>query len=368
MGLNQMKTRVAIVLPYFGTGGAENMVSRLAANLDLNQIEPEVICIYGMPQNNILEQKVLEHSIPIKYIGKGIGFSVHAMLKLGQELTSFKPDVIHTHLAAGPYCALWAWIHSTIILHTVHNMPQYEFGRIKRMVMKILYQHGKAVPIAISHEIQQMVYKAYKVRRDVELIYNPVDVQRFVRTGKRTASHFTIVSVGRLSKQKNQQLLLDAFRILLQSVPDARLYILGDGPLKEELYSTAESMGISENVSFKGNVSNVEVYYAKADVFALSSVYEGLPLVVLEAMAAGLPIVSTDVGGVKDIVTNNGILVPNLEPTAFANALLLLYKDAHKRQEMGKSSSLNVQKFDSNIIAKQYAELYTRYGKQCKTC
>ena len=129
----------------------------------------------------------------------------------------------------------------------------------------------------------------------------------------------------------------------------------------EELIRTE---GLDSCVHLEGNIANPETYYAGADVFALSSAYEGLPLVLLEAMAASLPVVSTDVGGVKDVVTDNGILTESGSEDQLKDALLRLMEDPVLRRKMGEASFAEVQKYDSAAIAKEYAKLYEKYARR----
>lgn len=361
-----MRTRVAIVLPYFGAGGGEHMVSRLAAHLDLSKVEAEVICIFGEPQNNELEKKILEHGVPIKYIGKGKGFSSAAIKRLNYELSEFQPDVVHTHLSACVYCAEWVLTHNVKMLHTVHSMPAFELIMPKKVVMAAMYRCGKAIPVAISHEIQALTQSYYHLKTTPELVYNPVDVSRYSQLEKKKRKNFTFVNVGRLYEAKNQILLVKAFEKILEDQSDTDLFILGDGPLKEELETYLKEHKLTQHIFMEGNVENVEQYLAEADAFVLSSNYEGLPLVILEAMASGLPIVSTDVGGVKDVVTDNGLLVEPHSIEKLASAMMQIKANAEMREDFSERSKRNVMQFDSSIIAQEYIALYEKYARLVK--
>ncbi len=356
-----MKNRVAIVLPYFALGGAETMVSRLASNINLDKIDVEVICIYGNPQNNRLENSILNSEVKIKYIGKSKGFSLSAVYKLWKELSSYHPTVVHTHLSACVYCTPWVLGHNVKMLHTIHSTPKFELIKPKKKIMSIMYRIGKAIPVAISKEIQDMMTEEYKLRSEAELIYNPVDVDKFYKNNEKHKG-ICLVTAGRLSKEKNQKMLVDAIKVLCQKYENLSLTILGDGPLKNELENYVEDKGLSDIIHLEGNVANVEEYFSKSDIFVLSSSYEGLPLVILEAMAAKLPIVSTDVGGIKDIVTNNGLLVESENTDALVNVLEKVIEDKDLREELGNNSFENVQVFDSSIIADQYVQLYNKYS------
>ena len=337
------------------------MVSRLAAHLDLSRIDAEVICLYGQPLQNRLEEAVTGHGVPIKYLGKGRGFSAGALYRLWKELSAFKPSVVHTHLSACVYCAPWALTHHVKMLHTIHSMPEFELIKPKQAVMALMYQLNQAVPVAISHEIQRMTAAYYRLSAEPELVYNPVDVERF-DVPKKAHRGIQIVTAGRLSKPKNQRLLMEAVRKAAGPQRDVTLNILGGGPLREELEAYIKDNVLEDIVHLWGHVDHVEDYFAQADLFALSSTYEGLPLAVLEAMAAGLPIVSTDVGGVRDIVTDNGILVDPGNLNALVQAICTLSDRKDIREAMGKNSRQHVQQFDSAAIAKQYIELYGKYS------
>lgn len=357
-----MKTRVAIVLPYFSNGGMQVMVSRLASHLDLDEVEAEVICIYGEPLGNWMEKDVLDHGIPIKYIGKSRGFSGGAILRLGKELSRFNPNIVHTHLSAGVYCAPWVLTHRAKMLHTVHNIPEKELIKPKRLLMKALYKTRRAIAVAISPEIRSLVMAYYRPRTEAELIFNPVDVACFAEVPKKDHENMVVVTAGRLSEQKNQALLIDAFVSHHSSYPEDELVILGDGPLRNELDQRIRKMGAESYIHLKGNVDNIPDYFGRADVFALSSNYEGLPLVVLEAMASSLPIVSTDVGGVRDLISGNGILVEPGKAEQLCDALDRLKKDLRMRKTMGDKSFELVRQYDSAIIAGEYTALYKKYS------
>lgn len=357
-----MKKKVAIILSSFGFGGAERMVSRLVSHLNLEEVQAEVICVYGEPKHNQMEQVILDHGVHICYIRKGLGFSVKALWRVYKELQRFSPDVIHTHLSGAIYSSPWIMLHSVNMLHTVHNMPAREFGKSKRMVMRLLYRTGKAIPVAISDEIRRLMGETYKKTPPVELVYNPVDVERYSSVVKKPHDGFTVINVGRLEPQKNHKMLVDAFEIAIQKLPFSNLLIVGDGPLRDVVQNYIISKGLKERITLVGRVENVEDYLAGADVFVLSSDYEGLPLSILEAMAAGLPIVSTDVGGVKDIVTNNGILTKKGDAAELAQAIVHLGLSKELKEQLGTNSAENVKRFDSDAIASEYITLYKKYG------
>ena len=362
------KIKVAIVIPYFGVGGAEKMAAQLAAGVDQELYTVEVFCIYGEPLGNHLEQMVQGSGVKIHFIGKKLGFSVSAMVRLYRELEAFDPDVVHTHQYACVYAFPWPLLHGKNFLHTFHTLPQVENKRlVRRLLTKYLVGRKKMTPVSISKAIQQMVADYYGLSpEEVPMVNNPVTVSCFAPTTGVDDGVFRFVTAGRFSKEKNQAMMYRAFAAFLEKGYDARLVMLGKGAEEENLKALAETLGISDRIDYPGFVPNVEDYLTNADVFLLSSNYEALPLAVLEAMAAGLPVISTNVGGVCDIVTDNGILIPAGDMDAMVQAMEKLYLNGDVRAQMAAASAKNVRTFDVTNTVAGYCALYSRSAEQKK--
>lgn len=354
------KRKVAVVLPYFGPGGAEKMVAQLVSALDQEQLEPEVFCVYGQPLNNHLEKMLLERNIPIHYIGKKKGFSLSAMFRLFRALDTFAPDVVHTHQYACVYTALWPLLRKKPFLHTFHTLPEVENKRlIRRLLTRYLVRAGIMTPVAISAENRRMIAAYYGIASDrVPVVPNPVDVQRFTSAAKIPDGVFRFITAGRFSAVKNQKMMFRAFAAFLSEGFEGRLVLLGKGEEEANLRVLADDLQIADRIDYAGYVPNVEDYLANADVFLLSSHYEAQPLSILEAMAAGLPIISTDVGGVRDIVTDNGILVPPGDTDAMAQAMVQLYTQPERYAKLAACSSRNAAAYDISHTAAGYTNLY----------
>lgn len=358
------KTKVAIVLPYFGGGGAEKMVAQLAAGMDGTRFQTEVFCVYGQPLENHLERMIADRGVPIHFIGKKKGFSLKAMVKLFRGLDAFRPDVVHTHLYACVYTAPWPVLRHRAWLHTFHLPPELENRRlIRRILSKILVRMRAMIPVAISHQNQMFLRDYFGLTEaQIPVVYNPVELKKFTDLKKVDNPSFTFITAGRFSEQKNQAMMLRAFAGFLKTGGDARLVLLGKGELEAQLRSLAQELGIAERVEFAGFVENVQDHLANADVFVLSSDYEALPLAVLEAMAAGLPIVATDVGGLRDIVTDNGILLPAADLAAMTDAMVRLYSDSVLRRKMGQQSKTHAADYDISQTVAGYCRLYDRFA------
>jgi glycosyltransferase involved in cell wall biosynthesis len=168
-------------------------------------------------------------------------------------------------------------------------------------------------------------------RESIEVVYNPLQLGHMSGTSEAVEALWgdvgeRILSVGTLKEEKNHALLLDAFALLLRKRPSARLMIVGEGSLRSELESRAASLGIADQVVMPGFAIDPAPYYASAQLFVLSSDYEGLPVVLVEALNAGLRVVSTDcLSGPREILEGGrfGTLVPCADPTALSDAMNL---------------------------------------------
>lgn len=179
-----------------------------------------------------------------------------------------------------------------------------------------------------------------------------------------TTRRKSIVTVGRLHPQKNQMLLINAFARIVDTFSDYKLEIYGDGDLKDELQSRIDSLEISDKAILKGTSKKIHNLIYDAALFVLSSDYEGIPNTLLEAMALGIPCISTDCrpGGARELIHsgNDGLIVPINDETALANAIKDLLSDEEKASEMGIKAKKTAQRFDPISIYSQWERFFVK--------
>lgn len=247
-------------------------------------------------------------------------------------------------------------MHFSHNYRSIHNVNAHI---LKRMAIKIINviepwvysKYDAVVPLTYEDE------KRWKLG-NTTVIYNPstMEVNKTASLGCRT-----VIAVGRLSHEKGFDLLLNAWEKVCNNNNDWMLNIFGDGPLKNKLIQLSNKLKISHRVSFEGNVKDIREKYLKSSIFVMSSRHEGLPLTLIEAMECGLPVVSFNCqSGPAEIIKNevNGFLVPNEDVKELANKLLDLIKDKEKRVLFGNNSKKDTNKFNKQLIMKQWDELF----------
>lgn len=192
------------------------------------------------------------------------------------------------------------------------------------------------------------------IREKSQIIYNPVNVTTEACHIKKNEKK--IVTVGRLEPQKNQRLLIQAMRDVIQEYQDCYLEIFGEGSLRDNLIGLVNELGLDNKISFMGNVSNIHERIADSSIFVLSSDYEGMSNALLEAMMMGLPCISTNCAGSDEIIKNgyNGILVPVGDQKAMSAAILGLLNDEELAKKIGKNANRSSELFSGNTVLKKW--------------
>ena len=232
--------------------------------------------------------------------------------------------------------------------------------------------------IATSKEIEDgLLQEGYEQRKIVRIpnfidqhIFHPPDDQTRDRIRKQLGFTYKriVTFSGRLVERKGPDILLDAWKTLTQEYENILLIILGGGPLESNLKEQCRVLGIEKDVTFYGFVNNVYDYLAAADIFVFPSFQEGLPNAVLEAMACGLPVISSRIGGVIDMIRNgeNGLLFEPGNTHQLAGALKRLLSDPEYASTLGNNALKTVREnYDLNVIADKYIELYTGLSDDC---
>ncbi|MGG3478579.1 glycosyltransferase [Peribacillus frigoritolerans] len=363
------KIKILHVIPDFGTGGAEKLVLDLLSNYDKSKFTMAVLSLYNK-SNTIYEKQLEKKGVEVFYLGKKPGIDISMINKIIKIFKKYNPAVIHTHR----YVVRYTLIPSVLLripirIHTVHNIAEKELDRIGIKLQNIAYRFFNYIPVAISTSVKNSITDLYKIKSDIPLINNGIDIEKYIFKGiKKNSGIINLIHIGRFSPQKNHDFLIDVFSRVAKEKSNVRLRLVGDGELRKHIEDKVKFMGIVDRVEFLGIREDIPNLLAESDIFLMSSDWEGLPLTLLEAMASGLPIVATKVGGIPDVAkhNSNAILVPRKNKELFYKAIVNLIEDFDLRNSMSEKSFLLSREFDIRVAEKQYEELYVKKCKEMK--
>jgi glycosyltransferase involved in cell wall biosynthesis len=306
---------------------------------------------------------------------------VQIYLKALRFYRKYKIDIIHSHRFKENVLAilLSKFLGAQQLFVTLHGLPepQLKIRRgpsaigVKTWLNFFLLQTFFTKIIAVSHEMKAVLVRQYSFKEDaVEVIHNgiplPQEDQRaaslqYQQKNEGNDRFICIGSVGRLVPVKDYDLFLDIAAAMKQKSKRGRFSILGDGPLKEQLRSKAARLDILDCVVFHSSRVNPFPYYSSLDIYLNTSLHEGIPLSILEAMACGKPVVAPRVGGISEIINNgkNGILVDERRAELFVEACLRLIEDHKYRKDISANARKQVEsQFNDVSMANSYSMLY----------
>jgi len=349
------------LFPPIWLAGTEIATYNLADHLTRRGHEVHIITSHdvGLPELSE-ENGFYVHRIAwpkIRFIGIGT-FWVRIFLKIRE----IRPDIVHAQSLG---IAIPALISKRML-----SIPYVVWGqgtdiylpeRFTQMTSRLILQNADAT-LALTEGMKRKMQEICE--REVSVVPNGINLERFSSSSedKKGSSAKTIIFVGRLHPVKGIQYLIEAMAIVHQEMPDVKLVIVGDGVERSRLEELAERLNLDGCIQFAGQISQERIprVMHQADVFALSSLTEGLPVVLLEAMAAGLPIVATNVGGIPDIVEEgvNGYLVNAKNPDEISNRLLILLQGDEMREEISANNREKARLYTWDKIAIKVEEEY----------
>ena len=368
--------RVLIIIrDFFSIGGAENFAREFTVNLKKKNVEVKVITsrnsLFKKREKFFNNIKIIQLYSPKKRIIGTIIYCFSLFLYLIFHCREY--DIIQSFflkhssfvsVIAGKLLKkkVFCRMECSGIFGDLNTLKKVPFSSIYLKVFK----KSDGI-IVLSNEMKKELESAGFKRKKIFLIPNCVDIRKFKPSENKSIvkeklgfkDEKIIIFVGRLTKQKGIDYLLEAFKDI--NIPEKFLIIIGDGELKKYLVNKVEKLNIKEKVLFLGKIENVTQYLQIADVFVLPSISEGLPISLLEAMACGLPVVVSEVGGNIDIVENkiNGYLIEPRNISKIKNAIEELLKDEKKMKLVSEKNRKKIEEnYSYEIIIEKYLKLY----------
>jgi len=337
------------VIDSFAVGGAQTQLLQLLQGLDKRENTIAVCPIWPLAD---LEPAFRATGVEIVPIHKRFPLDFSEAFRLGVAIRKFSPHIVHTWLFTG---SLWgrlgAWLAgSPVVIASERTFVTENYHPpFVDMISKTFTRFTDAVTVNSTFGAAFLVKKGYPIQK-IHKIFNGVDTSRFhppdsaeCRTAIRRelgcyGASIAVGMVGRLVPQKNQKILIAAMSRLIASGLDIHLILIGDGPDRQQLVETVRDMKLEDRVHLTGQRTDIPEVLSALDIFALSSRWEGMPNVVLEAMATGLPVVATDVAGISDLVCEgqSGYIVPVDDPEKMAQALKMVAESSERRRSFGR--------------------------------
>ncbi len=357
----EKKIRTVHILHSFSTGGMEKGIASLVQTTNA-EFEHIIICISQTGRS----EELLPVGTQVISLRKSDGNSIGFIIKLAKILKKLNPDVVHTRNWGGLDGVLAARLAGiSAIIHGEHGWGVIDpMGlKLKRVLIRRFISVMIKEYTCVSKQMVQWLCKDIQVKKPVTQIYNGVDFERYTPVEKTNNKSGKVIGVvGRLDPIKDHPTLFKAFQSVRKEISDVKLLVIGDGPEREKLEKIA-----GNGIVFLGNRRDIPELLKTLDVFVLPSLNEGISNTILEAMASGLPVIATNVGGNPEIVENEitGSLFFPGDWKTLANLLTRYLQDDQLRHNYGSQGRKQVlKKYSMEKMTSQYVSVWKRIANK----
>lgn len=369
------KIKILYVITALNIGGAEMMLYRMLRQVDQVRFDVSVAVLMNKgPVGEMIEKDL---NLPVRCLGvSNIISAFLGVFRLIHFIKANSVQVVHSHMVhANIMCRIARlFCFFPVLISTIHNYEEKgrkKTARCRELAYRVtdplcdlttqVSRSGLAKYVAIKAVPESKI--AY-IPNGIDVSYYDVneDRSREVKKELGLVDHLVFLAVGSLTLQKDYPNMLKAFSMIRAKVPNVVLVIAGIGLLESELKELSRKLDLSDAIHFLGLRNDINILMNMADFFVMSSAWEGMPIVLLEAAASGLPIVATDVGGNRDLVLDgeSGFIVPPEDPGALAKAMGNMYEmQREERELMGfKGYEYVKEHYDLEKITKEWEEIY----------
>ena len=350
-----------------GYYGAENMLLNLCASQETSGCQNSLLLFYNVHVPNVeFYERARRRGLSVRMVHCNGRADWRAVRQIEEYIQEDAVDIVHTHgYKADLYGYLAAWRCHKPVVATCHNWVGGTaalgiYNQLDRMALKKFNALA-----AVSDTVAQRLLAFGVPAEKIKTIANGIDVKAFERAEPlplfNAEGSAVVGMVARLDLQKGFEYLLQAARELCKTFHGLKIVIVGEGPDREAIEEMIEQYGLQSNVVLAGQQSNMPAVYAAMDIFVLPSLNEGLPMTVLEAMAASKPVIATRVGAIPSLIKDgeNGLLVAPKDSEGLRNTIASLLDDPERRRRMGDQAHAWVSRnYTSEAMALKYREMY----------
>ena len=362
------RLRVMQVVLSLAPGGTERLVIDVVKRL--KRTVDTVVCCLDEP--GAWAGELTERGVPVWPIGRAPGFHPSLGRRLAAVAAQHRADVLHCHqYSPFVYSRIAKLFRPTLkIVFTEHGRLSDATPSLKRRVVNPVLGRLPATIYAVSEDLRQHMIRSGFPANRVGVVHNGIEPGLQTTTALRAKARqtlgipgdvFVVGTAARLDPVKELDPLFEATALLKERLGRVRLVVIGDGPERAKLEERARQTRLGGTLEFTGHRPDLRTLLPALDVYANTSVSEGISLTILEAMAASLPVVATTVGGTPEVVLpgETGMLVPPREPARVADAIQLLYQDPARRTSMGRSGRSRVERhFSLDRMVQSYFDAY----------
>jgi glycosyltransferase involved in cell wall biosynthesis len=332
-------------------GGGEGQLCELVRGLDSQRFQCFVYCLSD--EASPYEEQLRAAGAELRFIKRLGHFDIVRLFKLARFLRQDRIDLVHAFLfLANAYT--WLARRPAGVRYLVTSARNCkEIGALRRLVNQLAFRGSDAI-ICNGETVRTFAVQHFRAPdAKIAVIANGVDLARFAvdvvhpcePVNRSTPAERIVLTIGRLVPQKDLELFIEAASLLTQMTTEVRFVIVGEGPCRERLERRAAERHLADKISFLGTRGDIPALLHEADIFWLTSAWEGMPNVLLEAMACAKPIVARDVGACREVVTHgvNGYLVTSRDAGQIADYTLDLLTNPARAQEMGQAGLRRVE-------------------------
>lgn len=363
----EKKIRILHLIPSLNSGGAGVVVETIVSGIDKNKYEV-FLCtwendtkeVHGVKRLRLKSKKII---------------SLRTARELSKIIKDNRIHIVHTHLFDADLIGFLAtrFCGGIVLISTIHSFSFFNtcLHIIRYRMLSIFFRKF----IAVSHALKTCLIDKCRIKpENIIVIYNGIEIKKYEKNPDKNRieklklkynignNEKIIGIVSRLDHRKGHKYLISAFEKIIRHEKNFKLIITGNGELKDELVNMVKNLKLDNSVIFTGHSENVNEMLSLFDVFAFPSIDEGLGLVVIEAMASGVPVIASSIGGIPEIIENGktGILIPPEDSDAMAKAVEFIINNKEERNKIVENARKALVRFDSSEMIRQIDEVYDR--------